>query len=105
MCTFEYNQMRQDSSSSFLQVQSFFGQVDKVGLRILEALDLIPERVHLAHAVVADLGDRGRLIDAFTVLEDLLAQRTDGVVGNDALLPGVDRVEENIGRAGSMTSS
>ena len=70
-----------------------FGQVYEVGLRVLEALDLVPEGVHLTHAVVANLVDGGRLVDALAVLEDLLTQRTNGVVGHDALLPRMDGVE------------
>ena len=58
------------------------GQIDEISLRVLEALDLFPERVQLGKAVTADVADRRILVNAFAGLEQLHAQRAHGIIGH-----------------------
>lgn len=79
-----------------LTAPQLFGEIHEVGLRILETLDLIPQGIDLTDAVLADVLNIRAVVNALAVLEQLYAQRTNRIIGNDTLLPGVDRMEQYI---------
>ena len=84
-----------------LAAPQLFGEIHEVGLRILETLDLIPQSINLTDAVLADVLNIRAVVNALAVLEQLYAQRTNRIIGNDTLFPGVDRMEQHI-RQGSI---
>ena len=84
-----------------LAAPQLFGEIHEVGLRILETLDLIPQSINLTDAVLADVLNIRAVVNALAVLEQLYVQRTNRIIGNNTLLPGVDRMEQHI-RQGSI---
>ena len=67
-----------------LAAPQFFGKIHEVGLRIFETLDLIPQGIDLTDAVLADVLNIRTVVNALAVLEQLYAQRTNRIIGNDA---------------------
>ena len=82
-----------------LDVPQLLREIDIVVVRVLKALNLIPQRVDFLRAVVADLGGRGRLIDTLAAEKDRHLQFAHRVVGHGLALPGV------VGAEPSTTSS
>ena len=63
-------------------------------MRVVEALDLVPQVVNAVCGVSADLAERRNVIDEPAVLEDGLQELLDREVGNDFFLPGEFRMEQ-----------
>ena len=57
-------------------------------MRILEALDLVPEEVDLLSAIGGDLLDVGQVVDALAVFENRDKQLSRGEVGKSLCFPG-----------------
>ena len=65
-------------------------------MRILEARDLIPQRVDLRQAVCAHRAQRARLVEALAVFKELCAQAHRAEILDRLALPGVVRVEDRV---------
>ena len=55
-------------------------QIDKISLRVLKALDLLPQRIQLGQAVAADLFDIRAFVYTLARLKQLHTQRAHGIV-------------------------
>ena len=77
-----------------LDVPELLREVNVVAVRILKALDLLPESVDLGSAILLYIRDVGCIVDALTRLEYRNEKLACGVVRDGLLLPGLDGIEE-----------
>ena len=71
-------------------------EIHIVAVRVLEALDLIPEMVHLVKAVAANILQAGRLINALPLFKNRQQQRDAVDILQRFLLPGGNGVKNKL---------
>lgn len=84
------------------QMPELIGEIHMNTVRIFETQRLLPERIQLLMAIVADLHNLRRLVHAFSVLKDRHQQLPQGIAvrGKMSLLPGLDGIKQQKGIGG-----